>query len=88
MAARRREDGGLSIFERGGRAGSLPLHYAARYKAPLEVINMLIDVYPEATTEKINGRDTYESGKEEGDGIIPLHLACQNGAPLSVISMS
>ncbi len=55
--------------------GWLPLHHAARYGAPVEVVQLLIDKYPDAVKEK----DQY--------GRLPLHYAAINGALVEVIQL-
>ena len=39
-----------------GQDGYLPLHYAAKHQAPVEVVRALLDAYPEAAKEKRVGR--------------------------------
>ena len=43
----------------------LPLHYAARFKAPVEVVRALLDAYPQ-------GAETMNN-----EGRLPLHLAAE-----------
>eukprot|EP00957_Ditylum_brightwellii_P060381 4584429-Ditylum_brightwellii.AAC.1 len=52
--------------------GSMPLHYACCYEAPVEVVDALLHVWPEAAKEK------------EYYGWMPLHYASWKGAPFEV----
>ena len=53
--------------------GMLPLHYACKRNAPLEVLEFLIQQYPASVKEKDN------------QGKLPLHYACKNNAPIQVL---
>jgi ankyrin repeat protein len=55
--------------------GSLPLHRACSEKAPLNVIELLVETWPNAVKEK------------DCNGCLPLHIACNNNAPLDVIQL-
>jgi len=55
--------------------GNLPLHYAAHYNAPLEVVKALYDAYPDAALEQNNDQNT------------PLDLAIADGASPDVIAL-
>ena len=53
--------------------GKLPLHFAADYEAPLDVVRYLVEQYHDSVREKNN------------NGNLPLHLAADNKAPLDVM---
>lgn len=55
--------------------GNLPLHYAAHYNAPLEVVEALYRAYPEAAHQKNNDSNT------------PLDLAIADGASPNVVAL-
>ena len=55
--------------------GNLPLHYAAHYNAPLEVVEALYNAYPQGATQKNNDNNT------------PLDLAIADGASPNVVSL-
>lgn len=52
-----------AVREKEPRNQSLPLHYACAFKAPLSIVKLLCEKYPEATEEP------------NGQGNLPLHLA-------------
>ena len=52
-----------ALREKEPRNASLPLHYACAFKAPLPVVQLLCERYPEA------------AGQPNGQGNLPLHLA-------------
>lgn len=54
---------------------SLPLHMALRRKAPVQVIQALVEHYPTST----RSREYY--------GMTPLHVACQSGVTLDVVQL-
>ena len=51
----------------------LPIHLACSNQAPKDVIEALLDVYPEGCVAR------------EGSRSHPLHLACTNGLPLKIV---
>jgi len=53
--------------------GSLPLHVACQVGAPIEVLQVLRDIYPQALFIQNNNGD------------LPLHLLCHNTAPTATI---
>jgi SpoVK/Ycf46/Vps4 family AAA+-type ATPase len=55
--------------------GNLPLHYAAHYNAPLEVVEALYKAYPEGALQKNNDNNT------------PLDLAIADGASPNVVAL-
>ncbi len=55
--------------------GNLPLHYAAHYNAPLEVVEALYNAYPEGALQKNNDNNT------------PLDLAIADGASPNVVAL-
>ena len=55
--------------------GNLPLHYAAHYNAPLDVVKALYDAYPQAAMQKNNDANT------------PLDLAIADGASPNVVAL-
>jgi len=55
--------------------GNLPLHYAAHYNAPIEVVQALYDAFPEESQQVNNDKNT------------PLDLAIANGASPNVVSL-
>jgi ankyrin repeat protein len=55
--------------------GLLPLHYACRNTASLQVVQFLSEQWLEALT------------KTDVDGSLPLHLACKNKATLDVVGL-
>jgi ankyrin repeat protein len=55
--------------------GNLPLHYAAHYNAPLEVVEALYNAYPEGASQKNNDNNT------------PLDLAIADGASPNVVAL-
>jgi ankyrin repeat protein len=59
--------------ETAENAGYLPLHYACRYKATLEVVQFLVKRNPTALKTANN------------NGWSPLHLACNSQAPLEAV---
>jgi hypothetical protein len=68
----------LRVTTRGGfnsNSGFLPLHYAMERRPPVQVVEALIDAWPEAvTTRTMPG------------GCLPLHIASTWYAPVSSIS--
>ncbi len=60
--------------EKVGMAGHVPLHYACGFGASLEVVDILVDAFPEALTKP-----------DEHDGMLPLHYACKEGAQSDVL---
>jgi ankyrin repeat protein len=69
----------LKIYPEGAAQknnhGNLPLHYAAHYNAPLEVVEALYHAYPEGATQKNNDNNT------------PLDLAIADGASPNVVAL-
>jgi hypothetical protein len=57
--------------------GSLPIHWACMYNAPLEVIQVLLD--SDADKKSIFERDNF--------GSLPIHKACESNAPVEVIQL-
>jgi len=55
--------------------GNLPLHYAAHYNAPLEVVEALYNAYPAAAQQRNNDNNT------------PLDLAIADGASPNVVAL-
>lgn len=55
--------------------GRLPLHFACKNKAPVEILEILLRHYPEALH------------KRDSDGMLPIHASCKSGSPLSSIKM-
>ena len=55
--------------------GNLSLHLACKNNAPLDVVKLLVETYPDAVKEN--------NKREE----LPLHLACRNNVPLDVIKL-
>lgn len=55
--------------------GWLPLHFALCYNSSLDIINMLIEVYPKVTEI------------EDNDGWLPLHVALIEKASPNIINM-
>lgn len=51
----------------------LPLHSTCIFRAPLALIETLVDVHPEAAEKK------------DDQGMLPIHLACRNGASKGVV---
>ena len=51
----------------------LPLHSTCIFRAPLALIEALVDAYPEAAEKK------------DDQGMLPIHLACRNGASKAVV---
>jgi hypothetical protein len=51
------------LREKDAYGGFLPLHYAAYYEAPLEVVKLLVEAYDQALQEK------------DAKGRLPLHIA-------------
>lgn len=60
--------------EKSGIVGHLPLHYACGFGASLDVIDTLVDAFPEALTTP----DNHER-------MLPLHFACREGAESGVL---
>ena len=60
--------------------GWLPLHYACRFKAPTEVVRLLIQLYPD------KGRPSV-SKREASFGRTPLFYAVRYDAPPGVVSL-
>ncbi len=69
----------LKVFPEGAAQknnhGNLPLHYAAHYNAPLEVVEALYNAYPEGAHQKNNDSNT------------PLDLAIADGASPNVVAL-
>jgi len=69
----------LKIYPEGAAQknnhGNLPLHYAAHYNAPLEVVEALYHAYPEGAMQKNNDNNT------------PLDLAIADGASANVVAL-
>ncbi len=69
----------LKVFPEGAAQknnhGNLPLHYAAHYNAPLEVVEALYGAYPEGAHQKNNDSNT------------PLDLAIADGASPNVVAL-
>jgi len=69
----------LKVFPEGAAQknnhGNLPLHYAAHYNAPLEVVEALYAAYPEGAHQKNNDSNT------------PLDLAIADGASPNVVAL-
>lgn len=69
----------LKVYPEGAASknnhGNLPLHYAAHYNAPLEIVEALYNAYPEGAMEKNNDNNT------------PLDLAIADGASPNVVAM-
>jgi SpoVK/Ycf46/Vps4 family AAA+-type ATPase len=69
----------LQVFPEGAAQknnhGNLPLHYAAHYNAPIEVVEALYHAYPEAARQKNNDSNT------------PLDLAVADGASNNVVAL-
>jgi ankyrin repeat protein len=55
--------------------GGLPLHFACKSKAPVEILEILLRHYPEALCIR------------DSDGMLPLHASCESGSPISSIKM-
>jgi ankyrin repeat protein len=55
--------------------GNLPLHYAAHYNAPLEVVEALYNAFPDGALQKNNDNNT------------PLDLAIADGASPNVVAL-
>jgi ankyrin repeat protein len=55
--------------------GSIPLHYALRHGASLDVVKLLLNLHPKGKyiTDKL--------------GNLPLHVACRHGASLEVVKI-
>jgi ankyrin repeat protein len=54
----------------------LPIHFACKYKAPLQVVTELAEVHPFGLSLTCQEYD-----------MMPLHLACQHGASLDVVQV-
>jgi len=69
----------LKVFPEGAAQknnhGNLPLHYAAHYNAPMEVVEALYIAYPEGAHQKNNDSNT------------PLDLAIADGASPNVVAL-
>ncbi|KAL7463160.1 hypothetical protein ACHAXS_003635 [Conticribra weissflogii] len=69
----------LQVFPEGAAQknnhGNLPLHYAAHYNAPIEVVEALYHAYPEGARQKNNDSNT------------PLDLAVADGASNNVVAL-
>lgn len=60
--------------ENGGVWKRLALHMACRYRAPVGLVEVLLDSYPQAATSP-----------DPNCGSLPIHLACQHKASYRVI---
>uniref|UniRef100_A0A7S2EH29 Uncharacterized protein n=1 Tax=Ditylum brightwellii TaxID=49249 RepID=A0A7S2EH29_9STRA len=67
--------GGGHGHHHNNNCGDNLLHIACRYKAPLEVVSLLIQRYP----RYLNG--------ENDNGEVPLHVACAYKAPFDIVSL-
>lgn len=64
----RREPSGVKL-----RWRLLPIHAVCIFRAPLALIEALIEVYPDGPMQK------------DDQGMLPVHLACRNGASKGVV---
>ncbi|KAG1674224.1 hypothetical protein FOA52_013844 [Chlamydomonas sp. UWO 241] len=78
--AKEKQKGLLLVAHREGAAKldkyhSLPLHFAARCRAPKEVVNTLLAAHPDGVRQKTK------------IGRLPLHFAAANKAPFEVVAV-
>jgi len=62
-----------AIWQAEPTKGCLPFHYACTFDAPLEVLEFLLQAYPQALQ------------RPRHDGMTPLHLSSYFKAPLSIV---
>jgi hypothetical protein len=62
-------------FKEKNHFGLLSLHDAFSVKAPLDVIQLLVETWPDAVKDK------------NDSGTLPLHFTCYVNAPLNVIPL-
>jgi hypothetical protein len=61
-----------------GKCQTLPLHLACLYQPPVQVVQALVDLYPDAASVRV---------QEEACNQLPLHLACMLGGSKDVIQV-
>lgn len=62
--------------KRHGIGGHLPLHYACAFGASVDVIEVLIEAYPDSLITP-----------DDHDNMLPLHFACRQGATIEVLEV-